>query len=179
MKLKTDFDFPRIINLPGGKWLTDGHVAVRLDLTSVDERTELPVITPDPAKYATRATSTEQTSDPIGVNTAALLWLNHDDAGLNLTVHDSEKPDQHVICLDGQMVGFAAAITTPMQAPPWTPTVDQIPKAIRVANEISRFTWMLDEFAWEAGKPADTMTAAYAAIMACYTPEPESEADHA
>ncbi len=162
-KLKIDFDFPRLIVLPDSQWISDGRVAIRADLTGTTEG--LPVVRADAAKFPTRATSTEQTTAPIGPATAAVLWVNRDDANTTLTVHESDKDGMHAICLDGDMVGFANIGRYDGDAP-WIPTVDQMPRVFRVANELSRFVYSIDDEAWRAGNPADTMFAAYRVIMA-------------
>ena len=162
-KLKVDFAAAGRLDLDGTQWITDRYVAIRCDVTDLttEELDELPMPRPiDRTKYPCPA-SIQQTDGPVGSNLAALLWVNHDDRGVTLTVHDSDKPGMYAICLDGEMIGFST-VAVPVGDEVWTPTIDQLPKAFAVAREISRYVWDLGE------TPAGTMAAAYGAIMACY-----------
>lgn len=171
-KLKIDFANPVLIDLDGTRWIADRYVAIRCDATDLatEDLDELPMsrsIDRTKRPYFART----QTDGPIGPNLAALLWVNRDDRGIMLTVHDSE-PGVYAICLDGDMIGFATA-SVPVGDEVWTPTIDQLPKAFAVAREISRYIWDLDPSLWET--PAGTMAAAYGAIMACYAEDPSRD----
>ena len=175
-KLKIDFATAGLIDLDGTRWITDRYVAIRCDAAALttEDLDELPMLAPiDRAKYPYSA-SDPQTNGPIGPNLAALLWVNSDDRGIALTVHDSDKPGIYAICRDGDMIGFSTA-PVPVGDEAWTPTIDQLPKAFAVAREISRYIWNLDEFLWETGNPAGTMAAAYGAIMACHMEDPDHD----
>lgn len=173
-KLKIDFAAAGRLDLDGTQWITDRYVAIRCDATDLttEDLDELPMprsIDRIKRPYSAR---NPQTDGPIGPNLAALLWVNRDDRGIMLTVHDSDKPGMYAICLDGEMIGFST-VPVPTGDEVWTPTIDQLPKACAVAREISRYVWDLDPTLWET--PAGTMAAAYGAIMACYAKDPSHD----
>ena len=124
-KLKIDFATAGLIDLDGTRWITDRYVAIRCDAAALttEDLDELPMPAPiDRAKYPYSA-SDPQTNGPIGPNLAALLWVNSDDRGIALTVHDSDKPGIYAICRDGDMIGFSTA-PVPVGDEAWTPTID-------------------------------------------------------
>lgn len=92
-KLKIDFANPVLIDLDGTRWIADRYVAIRCDATDLttEDLDELPMSRSIDRTKRPYFARNPQTDGPIGPNLAALLWVNRDDRGITLTVHDSDK----------------------------------------------------------------------------------------